>query len=107
MKGTRSDPPSHSEAIELQNLRATPGRSTAEPRRLNTGTSRRSSISSSVSSLARSMSARLSLVQRRSGRSRSLDFRNCDLQIDKNLMERALIRHFDDPSIKVRISRNN
>ena len=94
MAGRTSDsqPPTsrrHSVANAMQNLGLTPGR--------------RSSISSS---LTRSISAGLSLVQRRSSRSSSLDFGDCDLQIDKNLMERALVRHFDDPSIKVRIRRN-
>ena len=74
----------HSVAIAMQNLRITPGR--------------RSSISSS---LTRSISAGLSLVQRRASRSTSLDFEDCDLQIDKSLMERALVKHFDDSSIKV------
>ena len=92
MEGSTShqQPPTprrHSIAIAMQNLRLTPGR----PR---SGSSRRSSIT-------RSISAGLSLVQRRASRSSSLDFGDCDLQMDKSLVEGALARHFDDKSIKV------
>ena len=68
------------------------------PEGQRSGSSRWSSLSSRLSDLTRSMTAGLSLVQRRSSRSSSLD---CDLRIDKRLVERALVRHWQDTNIQV------
>ena len=62
---------------------------------------RRSSFTDSLNSLTRSMSAGLSLVQRRTSRSSSFDFGDSQLLVDKNLVQAALCRRYQDQTIKV------
>ena len=77
----------HSLSMAMQNLRLTTGKQ-------RPGVSRRDSVTSKMSGLTRSMSLGL----RRASRSSSLD---CDLQIDKRLVESALVKHWNDTNIQV------
>ena len=63
---------------------------------------RRSSFTDNLDSLTRSMSATLSLVHRRSSFSNSLDFGDFQLKLDKNIVQAAICRQYQDQTITVR-----
>ena len=54
-----------------------------------------------MASFSRYLSACLGFVERDAGRQDTLEMKDFDLKLDKRLVECALCRHFDDPSIKV------
>ena len=62
---------------------------------------RRNSLADNLDSLTRSMSAKLSLVHRRSSFSSSLDLGDFQLTVDKNIVQAALCRRYQDQTIKV------
>ena len=69
------------------------------------GLKRRSSLRrpslADLDSLTRSMSAKLSFVQRRSSFSSSLELGDVQLTVDKKVVQEALCRHYHDSSVKV------
>ena len=62
---------------------------------------RRNSLADNLGSITRSMSATLSLLQRRTS---SLDFGELPHPVDKNMIQGAVCRHYQDHTIKVSLS---
>ena len=63
--------------------------------------SRQNTWKGSLTSLSRYLSSCLCFGGRPARRGNTLEFEDSELQLDRYLVERALCRHFDDPSIKV------